>query len=145
VLSLVDTPGADPGTASEHDGIAAAMGEALDALLGCRPATLAVVHGEGGSGGALAAAAADKVVLTTDAYFAAIGPEGAAAALRRPAEECADLMRITPADLLALGFADAVGSPEDAATHLFGLVEMPEMTRLDRRRARWKSPLPGKL
>ena len=145
VLSLVDTPGADPGTDSENDGIAAAMGEALDALLTCRPATLCVVHGEGGSGGALAAAAADKVVVTADGYFAAIGPEGAAAALRRPAEECADLMRITPADLLALGFADAIGAPEDAASHLFGLVEMPEMPRLDRRWHRWQAPLPGKI
>jgi acetyl-CoA carboxylase alpha subunit len=145
VLSLVDTPGADPGTASEEDGIAAAMGEALDALLSCRPATLAVVHGEGGSGGALAAAAADRVLVTADGYFAAIGPEGAAAALRRPAQECADLMRITPADLLGLGFADAIGAPTDAAAHLNGLVAMPDIDRLGRRWNRWRNPLPGKL
>ncbi|HWG92924.1 MAG TPA: carboxyl transferase domain-containing protein, partial [Mycobacteriales bacterium] len=64
VLSLVDTPGADPGTAAEEGGIAPAMGEALDALLTCPSPTLALVHGEGGSGGALAAAAADLVLLT---------------------------------------------------------------------------------
>ena len=145
VLSLVDTPGADPGTESEEGGIAGAMGEALDALLACRPATLAVVHGEGGSGGALAAAAADLVVVTPEAYFAAIGPEGAAAALRRPAEECADLMRITPADLLALGFADAIGWATDAAAYLSGLVDQPEIDRFARRRERWQAPLPGKL
>jgi acetyl-CoA carboxylase alpha subunit len=145
VLSLVDTPGADPGSESEQDGVAAAMGEALDALLGCPAPTVALVHGEGGSGGALAAAAADAVLMTPDSYFAAIGPEGAAAALRRPPEECADLMRITPADLLALGFADAVVAPAAAAQHLVRLVEMPGEERLARRWARWGGALPGGL
>jgi acetyl-CoA carboxylase carboxyl transferase subunit beta len=145
VVSLVDTPGADPGTASEEDGIAGAMGEALDALLACRTPTVALVHGEGGSGGALAAAAADVVVVTPDGYFAAIGPEGAAAALRRPAEECADLMRITPVDLLALGLADAIGGVGDLAGHLDGLTGMPDSDRLVRRGDRWRRPLPGKL
>jgi acetyl-CoA carboxylase carboxyl transferase subunit beta len=143
VLSLVDTPGADPGTASEDGGIAAAMGEALDALLTCPTPTVALVHGEGGSGGALAAATADVVVMTPDSYFAAIGPEGAAAALRRPAEECADLMRITPADQLALGFADAIAAPSDVASYLLRLAEIPAAERLARRRARWGAPLPG--
>jgi acetyl-CoA carboxylase carboxyl transferase subunit beta len=103
------------------------------------------VHGEGGSGGALAAASADVVLLTADAYFAAIGPEGAAAALRRPPEECADLMRVTPADLLALGFADAVVRPEAAASYLERLLDMSDDERLARRWARWKAPLPGDL
>jgi acetyl-CoA carboxylase carboxyltransferase component len=143
VVSLVDTPGADPGTASEDGGIAAAMGEAMDALLACPTPTVALVHGEGGSGGALAAATADLVLMTPDSYFAAIGPEGAAAALRRPAEECADLMRITPADLIAMGFADAVAAPGDVASYLVGLMHIPAAERLARRRARWGAPLPG--
>ena len=78
-------------------------------------------------------------------YFAAIGPEGAAAALRRPAQECADLMRITPGDLLALGFADAVAAPSAAASYLRRLEEMPQDDRLARRWARWGGPLPGGL
>ena len=97
LLSLVDTPGAEPGTAAEEDGIAAAMGEALDALLLCRSHTIAFVHGEGGSGGALAAATCDVLLGAAASYFAAIGPEGASAALRRPPEECAELLRLTPA------------------------------------------------
>jgi acetyl-CoA carboxylase carboxyl transferase subunit beta len=121
------------------------MGEALDALLACPTPTVALVHGEGGSGGALAAATADVVLMTPDSYFAAIGPEGAAAALRRPPEECADLMRITPADLVALGFADAVAQPPDAAGHLARLVEMSPGERLVRRRTRWGAPLGGHL
>ncbi|MFN2523773.1 MAG: carboxyl transferase domain-containing protein [Mycobacteriales bacterium] len=145
VLSLVDTPGADPGTASEQGGIAPAMGDALDALLLCGSPTVALVHGEGGSGGALAAAATDVVVVTAESYFAAIGPEGAAAALRRPADECADLMRITPADLLALGLADAVGTAADLAAHLDALTGMSAAERLVRRQERWGSPVPGRL
>jgi acetyl-CoA carboxylase carboxyl transferase subunit beta len=145
VLSLVDTPGADPGPASEQDGIAAAMGEALDALLACPTPTIALVHGEGGSGGALAAATADLVLVTADSYFAAIGPEGAAAALRKPADECADLMRITPADLLTLGFADALVEPAAVAGHLDRLTDSPDSDRLARRIRRWGDALPGRL
>ncbi len=146
VLSLVDTPGAEPGTAAEEGGVAPAMGEAMDALLTCPSPTLAVVHGEGGSGGALAASVADRLLLTPDSYFAAIGPEGAEAALRRPAQECADLMRITPADLLALGAADAmVEEPRQAVAHLLALVEQDDADRRVARRARWGGPLPGRL
>ena len=143
VLSLVDTPGADPGTASEEDGIAAAMGDAMEALLDCPSPTVALVHGEGGSGGALAAATTDLVVLTPDSYFAAIGPEGAAAALRRTAEECADLMRITPSDLLTLGFADAIAAPGKLASYLVRLTVMSDRERLALRRSRWGGALPG--
>jgi acetyl-CoA carboxylase carboxyltransferase component len=146
VLSLVDTPGAEPGTESEDGGIAPAMGEALDALLTCRSATLALVHGEGGSGGALAAAVADRVLATPDAYFAAIGPEGAAAALRRPAEECAELMRVTPADLLSLGAVDAlVAAPDGVAAHLVALLDADPVDRQQDRRRRWSRPLPGRV
>jgi acetyl-CoA carboxylase carboxyl transferase subunit beta len=145
VLSLVDTPGADPGPAAERDGIAPAMAEALDALLRCPTPTVALIHGEGGSGGALAAAAADVVLMTPDSYFAPMGPEGSQAALRRPREECADLMRITPADLLALGFADAVTAPEGVVAAMGRLSAVPEQDRLAARRERWSGPLPGHL
>ena len=145
VLSLVDTPGADPSPTAERDGIAPAMGEALDALLSCSSPTVALVHGEGGSGGALAAAAADVVLVGPDAYFAPIGPEGATAALRRPREECADRMRITPADLLALGFADSLGDPGDLAGEVARLSAVPAAERLAARGLRWSGPLPGTL
>ena len=146
VLSLVDTPGAEPGAAAEQDGLAAAIGEALDCLLVCRSPTVALVHGEGGSGGALAAAAADVVLLTPDSWFAAIAPEGASAALRRSPQECADLLRLTPADLLALGAADALlARPQDALWHLAELAGQDGEARRDRRVRRWSSPLPGTL
>ena len=146
VLSLVDTPGAEPGTAAEQDGLAPAIGEALDALLVCRSPTLALVHGEGGSGGALAAAAADLVLLTGEAWFAAIGPEGASAALRRSPQECADLLRLTPADLLELGAADALlAQPEDALWHLAELAGQDDEVRRAARVRRWSAPVPGTL
>ncbi len=146
VLSLIDTPGADPGTRSEQDGVAPAMSETLDALLTCRSPTLAIVHGEGGSGGALALAAADALLVTPDSYFSALGPEGASAALRRPPEQCADLMRLTPADLLALGAADAlVADPADGSATLRALVSRDGQERADARSARWASVLPGHL
>ncbi|MDP3713429.1 MAG: carboxyl transferase domain-containing protein [Mycobacteriales bacterium] len=149
LLTLVDTPGAEPGTEAEEGGVAPAMGEALDAVLTCRSPTLSVVHGEGGSGGALAAAATDVVLLTDEAYFAAIGPEGASAALRRPPEECADLMGITPADLLRLGVADAVLAPADVAAEagrrLGLLVAEAPGGRAVARRTRWSAPVRGSL
>ncbi len=141
VLSLVDTPGADAGTASEADGIAMEMAGALDALLACRTPTLAYLHGEGGSGGALAAATADIVLVGADAYFAAIGPEGASAALRKTPRECADAMGITPTVLLDLGIADAMAAPADLPHHLARLSEMPESARLARRDKRWRGPV----
>ncbi len=134
VLSLVDTPGADPSTSSEEDGLAVEMGIALDALLACHTPTLAYVHGEGGSGGALAAATTDLILLGPDSYFAAIGPEGASAALRRTPQECADAMGITPAALLELGFADGLANPEGLLHHLVRLVGMPDSSRLQARR-----------
>jgi acetyl-CoA carboxylase carboxyl transferase subunit beta len=145
VLSLVDTPGADPGPASERDGIAPAMGEALDALLACPAPTLALVHGEGGSGGALAAAAADLVLVTDESYFAAIGPEGATAALRRPREECADRMGITPADLLHLGFADALATADGVPAWMARVCALGRHERLAKRASRWSGPVPGQL
>lgn len=146
VLSLVDNTGAEPGSVAENDGIAVAMGEALDALLACRTPTVAVVHGEGGSGGAMATSATDVVLVTPEGWFAAIGPAGAAVALRRPIEECAELLRLTPADLLALGAVDAVvAGAEDALWHLARVAAQPQQERLAVRVQRWSQPLRGHL
>ena len=156
LLTLVDTPGAEPGAAAENDGLAAAIGEAMEAVLTCPSPTLAVLHGEGGSGGALAAAATDLLLVTPDAYFAALVPEGASAALRRPVDEAAALLRLTPADLLEQGVADAlVSSPgigypaastaadllSRVVTGMEQLVAADPGQRLRDRWTRWSSPL----
>src|SRR5205814_10364707 len=100
-------------------------------------------------GGALAGSVADVVAVTENGWFAALGPEGAAAALRRAPEETADLMGITPRELLASGFADALAPADVAAlgpwlaTRVDDLRAAAPDERLRRRRDRWGSPLPG--
>lgn len=148
LVTLVDTAGADPLPASEQAGVAAGIADALVAVLGCSAPTVAVVHGEGGSGGALAAATCDHVAVTANGWFAALAPEGAAAALRRSPAEAADLMRVAPAQLLDDGFADAVAPAEPADLRLWLAAQLDRLTAVEpgarrrQREARWRGPLP---
>ena len=106
VLTIVDTRGADPLPSSEGGGVASAIAHTFLAMLECHTATLAAVTGEGGSGGALALAAADRVVAWENAVFSVIAPEGAAAILYRDAEKApglADQLGITVPDLSVWG------------------------------------------
>lgn len=149
LVVLIDTAGADPLPVSEHAGIAPAIATAMAAVLRCPAPTIAVVHGEGGSGGALAGAVTDCVAVTELGWFAALGPEGAGATLRVDAGDAADLMGVTPRDLLASGFADALAPIEPAALRewladrLDSLRATSAAERLSRRRSRWAGPLPG--
>jgi acetyl-CoA carboxylase carboxyl transferase subunit beta len=151
LLLLVDTPGADPSATSEAEGIAPAIARGMRAVLGSRSPSLAVVHGEGGSGGALAAAVADRVLVTPLGYFTALGAEGAAAALRCSAQEAADRAALSPSELIALGFADAMVSAEPELLRAAVAVTLAELAaqdvdvRLKARRERWSRPLPGQL
>jgi acyl-CoA carboxylase subunit beta len=152
LVTVVDTPGAEPGAVAEASGIASAIGDTMDAVLGCPAPTLAVVTGEGGSGGALAAAVCDRVLVTPGCYFAALGPEGAAAALRTTPGASARRLRLRPGDLLDLGFADAaVPEPDDdrfvpaVTAHAEELAALPADSRRTARVRRWSAPLPGRL
>ena len=152
LLTLIDTPGAEPGPAAERDGLAAAIGDAMDAVLSCRAATVAVLIGEGGSGGALAAACCDTLLVGPDSYLAALAPEGAARALHRPADEVARLYGLRPADLLALGLADAPvpdpQSPSFGQTIAAAIAKQSWLEPARRRSARerrWSGPLHGSL
>jgi len=137
LVTLVDTPGADPLPDSEQAGTAAAVGGAMSAVLDCTAPTVAVVHGEGGSGGALAAAVCDAVGVTPDGWFAALGPEGAAATLRTTPEEAADLMHVAPGDLLAAGFADAMAPTEPDALRGWLVAQVDQLRVSGVRRERW--------
>lgn len=149
LVVLVDTAGADPLPVSEHAGIAPAISSAMGAVLRCPSPTVAVVHGEGGSGGALAGAVTDCVAVTELGWFAALGPEGAGATLRVEPGEAADLMGVTPRDLLASGFADGLAPTDGSALRqwladrLNQLRAAPAAERMSRRRSRWAGPLPG--
>lgn len=150
-MTLVDSAGADPLPDSEDAGIAASIAAALTDVLGCPSPTVAIVHGEGGSGGALAAAVCDRVAVTADGWFAALSPEGAGAALRRGPDDAADLMRVSPSELVADGFADAIAPSEPTALRgwlaaaLHALGAMDPVVRRQQRDHRWRGPLrPGR-
>jgi len=111
VVSLVDMPGAEPGSASENDGMAGEIARTFAALLEVPTPTVAVCVGEGGSGGALALAAADVLLIQEHAIFSVIAPEGAAAILEHDAgkaSEVAPSLRLTSADVVELGVVDEV-------------------------------------
>jgi acyl-CoA carboxylase subunit beta len=115
VVTLVDTPGADPSPAAELDGIGVEMARTFAAFAACPTPVVAVCVGEGGSGGALALCGGDRLLICEHAIFSVIGPEGAAAILERDpakAPEVAERLRLTARDLVALGIADEV-IPED--------------------------------
>ena len=152
LVTLVDTPGAEPGAEAESGGVAAAIADTMDALLACPAPTLAVITGEGGSGGALAASVADRVLVTPGCYFAALGPEAAAAALRITREATAKRLRLRPVDLLTLGFADEATPEPDheafvpyVASHAAHLASLDPAERRAARERRWSARLPGAL
>jgi acetyl-CoA carboxylase carboxyl transferase subunit beta len=152
LVTFVDTPGADPSPAAEANGVAVAIGTAMGAVLACPSPTVCVVVGEGGSGGALAAACVDVLLMAPDSYLTALTPEGAATTLRISAERAADLGGLRPADLRRLGFADGVlgsGEPGRIAaaviTALGPLHASDQGVRLSARRRKWSTGLPGRL
>lgn len=109
VVALIDTAGADPAPDSERAGLASAIAETFVAMLSVPAPTVAVVTGEGGSGGALAIGATDRLLLQDDAVFEVIAPEGAATILRRDpgrADELVAALEPTAHRLVELGIAD---------------------------------------
>src|SRR3954467_6244116 len=115
VVTLVDTPGAFPGVEAEERGQAEAIARATEECLALKVPLIAVIVGEGGSGGAIAIAAANRVMMFEHAVYSVISPEGCASILWRTADKAADAaeaMKITAADLQALGIIDViVGEP----------------------------------
>ncbi|MFA9430401.1 carboxyl transferase domain-containing protein [Egicoccus sp. AB-alg2] len=111
LVTFVDTPGADPSPDSDRAGLAAAIAETFVAVLSVPAPTVAVVTGEGGSGGALAIGACDRLLMQDDAVFEVIAPEGAASILHRDptrAEEVAPLLKPTASELRRLRICDRV-------------------------------------
>lgn len=111
VVTFVDTQGAYPGIGAEERGQANAIAENILVLTRLRTPTVAVIIGEGGSGGALAIAVTDRVLMMENAIYSVISPEGCAAILwadRAMAEAAAEALRITAPDLQALDIIDEV-------------------------------------
>ena len=111
VLSFVDTSGAFPGVTAEERGQAEAIARSIEAGLNVQTPFIATVIGEGGSGGAIAIAAADRVYMLEHSVYSVISPEGAASILWRDAtkaSEAAAALKITAQDLIGLKLIDAI-------------------------------------
>ncbi|OPC78336.1 acetyl-CoA carboxyl transferase [Embleya scabrispora] len=119
LVTLIDTPGAHPGIEAEQQGQAGAIADCLRVFTGLRVPVVAVVTGEGGSGGALALGVADRVLIGANALYSVISPEGCAAILWKTREESPAAARALGLDarsLLELGVVDGVvPEPEGGA------------------------------
>jgi acetyl-CoA carboxylase carboxyl transferase subunit alpha len=111
ILSLVDTPGAYPGVGAEERGQAEAIARSIDVCLSVRVPFISVIIGEGGSGGAVAMAAANHVIMLEHSIYSVISPEGCASILWRNtdmAQTAADALRMTAQDLERLELIDEI-------------------------------------
>lgn len=121
VITFVDTPGADPGYEAEKRGIAMSLATSISVMLEMRVPTIAVIIGEGGSGGALAMAAADRVMMMEHAVYSVISPEGASAILYGDdahAPELAGTLHLTARDVLARKMVDGLIPEPRGGAHL---------------------------
>lgn len=132
VVSLVDTPGAFPGVQAEERGQAEAIARSTEECLSLKVPIISVIVGEGGSGGAVAIAAANRVLMFEHAIYSVISPEGCASILWRTADkapDAAEAMRITAQDQQSLGVVDRIvpeplgGAHRDPAAAIENLKE----------------------
>jgi acetyl-CoA carboxylase carboxyl transferase alpha subunit len=120
VVTLVDTPGAYPGKDAEEGGQASAIARSIETFAGLAVPTVTVVIGEGGSGGALALAVADRVLMLENSWYSVISPEACAALVWRDAAEgpnAAAALRLTAGDLSRLGLVDVVVPEPPGGAH----------------------------
>ena len=120
VITFIDTPGAYPGLGAEERGQAEAIARNLYEMAGLRTPFIALVIGEGGSGGALALGVADRVLILENSIYSVISPEGCSSILFKDAahaEQMADSLRLTAADLKDLGIVDEIVPEPQAGAH----------------------------
>ena len=120
IVSLIDTPGAYPGIGSEERHIAEAIAVNLREMMTLRVPIVAVVIGEGGSGGALGIGVADRVLILENAYYSVISPEACSAILwkdRKHAPEAAEALKLTAHDLMKLGVVDEIVPEPEGGAH----------------------------
>lgn len=133
LVTFIDTTGADPGVESEQHGIAWSLAHCLSTMCSLSVPTIAVIIGEGASGGAVAFAVADRVMMLQHAIYEVISPEGAATILYRDAqkaEEVASRLKLTASDCLQLGVIDAIIPEPSTGAHTNPLVAMEALQQL---------------
>ena len=139
VLSLVDTAGAYPGIGAEERGQAEAIARSTDICLGLGVPNVAVILGEGGSGGAIAIATANRVLMLEHAIYSVISPEGAASILWRDtskAQDAATGMKITAEDMVQFGVIDRIVTEPAGGAHRDPAAAIAAAGRRDRRSVR---------
>ncbi|MDF3015941.1 MAG: acetyl-CoA carboxylase, carboxyl transferase, beta subunit [Thermomicrobiales bacterium] len=145
LITLIDTPGAYPGVESEARGLASELAGSLARMSTLRTPIVSAVIGEGGSGGALALAVADRVLMLDGAIYSVIAPEGAAAILYRDATRAPEIsskLKLTARELKRLNVVDEIvrepdtgtGSDPDAAAAVLGESIMNALADLQRKR-----------
>ncbi len=111
IISFIDTPGAYPGVGAEERGQAEAIAKSIECSMNLTVPTISIIIGEGGSGGAIALASSNKVVMLKNAIYSVISPEGCATILWRDPKktlEAAEAMKLTSKDLLKLSIIDEI-------------------------------------
>ena len=111
IISFIDTPGAYPGVGAEERGQAEAIAKSIECCMNLKVPTIAIIIGEGGSGGAIALASSNKVIMLENSIYSVISPEGCASILwRDPSKslQAAEAMKLTAKDLLKLGVIDEI-------------------------------------
>jgi acetyl-CoA carboxylase carboxyl transferase subunit alpha len=159
IFTFIDLTGANPGIAAEERGQAEAIARNLREMASLRVPTIATITGEGGSGGALALAVADRVLMLENAIYSVIAPEGCASIMWRDSNkraQAAEALKITSEDVSRLGCVDDVvpeppgGAQADPAAsaalldaklqrHLCELRSMPLEQMIERRRAKFRN------
>ncbi|MBL9033995.1 MAG: acetyl-CoA carboxylase carboxyltransferase subunit alpha [Rhodospirillaceae bacterium] len=120
VVTLVDTPGAYPGVEAEARGQAEAIARSIEACLKVKSPVVSAIIGEGGSGGAIALAAANHIIMLEHSVYSVISPEGCASILWRSAEnaqDAAEALKLTAGDLKSLGVIDEIVSEPLGGAH----------------------------
>jgi acetyl-CoA carboxylase carboxyl transferase subunit alpha len=159
VIAFIDTPAAYPGIESEERGISEAIALNLREMAALDTPIIVVVHGEGGSGGALGLAVGDRVLMHEFAIYSVIPPEGCAAILWRDSNrkvEAADALKLTAPDLMRFGIIDEIVTEPVGGAHtnheeatklldaalaraLASVASMDSQTRLDARYRKWRA------
>ena len=120
VVSFIDTPGAYPGLGAEQRGQASAIANSIECSMSLTVPNISIIIGEGGSGGAIALASSNKVIMLENSIYSVISPEGCASILwRDPSKslQAAEAMKLTAKDLLKLGVIDEIVSEPLGGAH----------------------------
>ncbi len=120
IVSFIDTPGAYPGVGAEERGQAEAIAKSIECCMELKVPTISIIIGEGGSGGAIALASSNKVLIFENAIYSVISPEGCATILWRDPKktlEAAEAMKLSSKDLLELGVIDEIISEPIGGAH----------------------------